>query len=36
VGVDAEGRLLVEVDGEMLTFDVGDVVHVRTHESERA
>jgi BirA family biotin operon repressor/biotin-[acetyl-CoA-carboxylase] ligase len=35
-GVDAEGRLLVEVEGEVMTFDVGDVVHVRAHESERA
>lgn len=29
-GVDDAGRLLVEVDGELLVFDVGDVVHVRS------
>lgn len=34
-GVDAEGRLLVDVDGEIVTFGVGDVVHVRTQASER-
>jgi BirA family biotin operon repressor/biotin-[acetyl-CoA-carboxylase] ligase len=34
-GVDAEGRLLVDVDGEVVTFGVGDVVHVRAQESER-
>jgi BirA family biotin operon repressor/biotin-[acetyl-CoA-carboxylase] ligase len=28
-GVDDEGRLLVEVDGDIQTFAVGDVVHVR-------
>jgi BirA family biotin operon repressor/biotin-[acetyl-CoA-carboxylase] ligase len=36
LGVDDEGRLLVDVEGETLTFGVGDVVHVRLHESERA
>lgn len=35
VGVDDEGRLLVEVDGETRVFGVGDVVHVRAQESER-
>lgn len=35
VGVDDEGRLLVVVEGETRTFGVGDVVHVRPHESER-
>jgi BirA family biotin operon repressor/biotin-[acetyl-CoA-carboxylase] ligase len=29
VGVDEEGRLRVEIDGEVRTFAVGDVVHVR-------
>ncbi|MHB8378790.1 MAG: biotin--[acetyl-CoA-carboxylase] ligase [Acidimicrobiales bacterium] len=28
-GVDDGGRLLVEIDGALQTFDVGDVVHVR-------
>jgi BirA family biotin operon repressor/biotin-[acetyl-CoA-carboxylase] ligase len=35
VGVDHEGRLLVEVEGEVQTFAVGDVVHVRAHEDHR-
>jgi BirA family biotin operon repressor/biotin-[acetyl-CoA-carboxylase] ligase len=35
VGVDAEGRLLVEVDGEVQTFAVGDVVHVRATVEQR-
>jgi BirA family transcriptional regulator, biotin operon repressor / biotin---[acetyl-CoA-carboxylase] ligase len=29
VGVDEEGRLLVEIEGVIRTFSVGDVVHVR-------
>jgi BirA family transcriptional regulator, biotin operon repressor / biotin---[acetyl-CoA-carboxylase] ligase len=36
LGVDDEGRLLVDVEGVTKTFGVGDVVHVRPHESERA
>lgn len=32
VGVDESGRLLVEVDGHVHVFDVGDVVHVRPQE----
>jgi BirA family biotin operon repressor/biotin-[acetyl-CoA-carboxylase] ligase len=31
-GVDNAGRLLVDVDGTIQTFDVGDVVHVRANE----
>lgn len=31
-GVDASGRLLVDVDGTVLTFATGDVVHVRRVE----
>jgi BirA family transcriptional regulator, biotin operon repressor / biotin---[acetyl-CoA-carboxylase] ligase len=34
VGVDGEGRLLVDIDGDVTTFDVGDVVHVRVQETE--
>jgi len=34
LGVDDEGRLLVDVDGVTTAFGVGDVVHVRLHESE--
>jgi BirA family transcriptional regulator, biotin operon repressor / biotin---[acetyl-CoA-carboxylase] ligase len=34
-GVDDEGRLLVEVDGEVQTFAVGDVVHVRASAEQR-
>jgi BirA family transcriptional regulator, biotin operon repressor / biotin---[acetyl-CoA-carboxylase] ligase len=33
VGVDDAGRLLVEVQGQTMTFGVGDVVHVRADES---
>jgi BirA family biotin operon repressor/biotin-[acetyl-CoA-carboxylase] ligase len=32
LGVDDDGRLVVDVDGETITFGVGDVVHVRPHE----
>jgi BirA family biotin operon repressor/biotin-[acetyl-CoA-carboxylase] ligase len=32
VGVDQEGRLLVDVEGVVRTFSVGDVVHVRAGE----
>jgi BirA family biotin operon repressor/biotin-[acetyl-CoA-carboxylase] ligase len=32
VGVDEEGRLLVDVEGVVRTFSVGDVVHVRAGE----
>jgi BirA family biotin operon repressor/biotin-[acetyl-CoA-carboxylase] ligase len=35
VGIDDEGRLLVEVEGEVQTFAVGDVVHVRVCEEQR-
>jgi BirA family biotin operon repressor/biotin-[acetyl-CoA-carboxylase] ligase len=35
-GVDDAGQLLVDVDGTLTTFDVGDVVHVRSEESEPA
>lgn len=35
VGVDDEGRLLVDVDGEVQTFAVGDVVHVRAQVEQR-
>jgi len=35
-GVDDTGQLLVDVDGTITTFDVGDVVHVRADESEPA
>jgi BirA family transcriptional regulator, biotin operon repressor / biotin---[acetyl-CoA-carboxylase] ligase len=34
-GVDNEGRLLVDIDGEVHTFAVGDVVHVRVHEDQK-
>jgi BirA family biotin operon repressor/biotin-[acetyl-CoA-carboxylase] ligase len=34
VGVDSTGRLLVEVDGVVMTFSVGDVVHVRALGAE--
>jgi BirA family biotin operon repressor/biotin-[acetyl-CoA-carboxylase] ligase len=33
VGVDEEGRLLVDVEGVVRTFSVGDVVHVRAGEN---
>jgi BirA family biotin operon repressor/biotin-[acetyl-CoA-carboxylase] ligase len=32
VGVDAQGRLQVDVDGTVVAFAVGDVVHVRASE----
>jgi BirA family biotin operon repressor/biotin-[acetyl-CoA-carboxylase] ligase len=32
LGVDEEGRLLVEIEGAVRTFSVGDVVHVRPDE----
>ena len=32
MGVDAQGRLQVEVDGDVVVFAVGDVVHVRASE----
>jgi BirA family biotin operon repressor/biotin-[acetyl-CoA-carboxylase] ligase len=32
MGVDEEGRLLVDVEGAVRTFSVGDVVHVRAGE----
>jgi BirA family transcriptional regulator, biotin operon repressor / biotin---[acetyl-CoA-carboxylase] ligase len=35
VGVDAQGRLQVEVGGAVATFAVGDVVHVRASEVRR-
>lgn len=35
VGVDAQGRLQVEVDGDVMVFAVGDVVHVRATEVPR-
>ncbi|MGH3732659.1 MAG: biotin--[acetyl-CoA-carboxylase] ligase [Acidimicrobiales bacterium] len=35
VGVDDQGRLLVDVDGIVRTFAAGDVVHVRASEAER-
>lgn len=31
-GVDAEGHLVVDVDGVAMSFATGDVVHVRAHE----
>jgi BirA family transcriptional regulator, biotin operon repressor / biotin---[acetyl-CoA-carboxylase] ligase len=34
-GVDDEGRLLVEVDGVVQTYAVGDVVHVRAQAERR-
>jgi BirA family biotin operon repressor/biotin-[acetyl-CoA-carboxylase] ligase len=34
-GVDDEGRLLVQVDGDVRTFAVGDVVHVRAQVEQR-
>jgi BirA family biotin operon repressor/biotin-[acetyl-CoA-carboxylase] ligase len=34
VGVDQEGRLLVDVEGAVRTFSVGDVVHVRAGEKQ--
>jgi BirA family biotin operon repressor/biotin-[acetyl-CoA-carboxylase] ligase len=33
--VDDEGRLVVEVDGKVQTFAVGDVVHVRAQAEQR-
>ncbi len=35
VGVDAQGRLQVEVEGDVMVFAVGDVVHVRATEVPR-
>jgi len=35
VGVDSQGRLQVEVEGDILVFAVGDVVHVRATEVPR-
>jgi BirA family transcriptional regulator, biotin operon repressor / biotin---[acetyl-CoA-carboxylase] ligase len=35
VGVDDEGRLLVDIDGDVRAFGVGDVVHLRVSESDR-
>jgi BirA family transcriptional regulator, biotin operon repressor / biotin---[acetyl-CoA-carboxylase] ligase len=33
LGVDAQGRLALEVNGDVVIFAVGDVVHVRTSEA---
>jgi BirA family biotin operon repressor/biotin-[acetyl-CoA-carboxylase] ligase len=35
IGVDDEGRLMIEVEGEVQTLAIGDVVHVRAHEGRR-
>jgi BirA family biotin operon repressor/biotin-[acetyl-CoA-carboxylase] ligase len=35
IGVDDEGRLMIEVEGEVQTLAIGDVVHVRAHEGQR-
>lgn len=34
VGIDDEGQLLVDVDGEIRMFSVGDVIHLRVSESD--